>query len=298
MCGRGSATSPSSGSARLMFATGRSNWPPRLAASRCWHAVPSCIASYSSLRMRARFKATRSARRSHPSAASTPSSCSGETKRRAYTPRRSWPAPRSHPAVLVGSRPHVSRHGAAIRRAGRSTLPASPSRSARSRPPGRRRALPGRRPVRQRLQAPPQERRRHPGAAPRSNGDRVHPSAAPPNSDPDLLVFTGPGGGNGVPVGSRTMLSRYNFRRVYQRAVARAGHDLVAVDPHGPHDLRHTFSTWLEDAGIPARVIDELMGQSGAAARNSRAGVASVRGIATPHPRWPSSWPPRSRSDW
>jgi hypothetical protein len=27
-----------------------------------------------------------------------------------------------------------------------------------------------------------------------------------------------------------------------------------------PHDLRHTFSTWLEDAGIPARVIDELMG--------------------------------------
>jgi integrase len=56
------------------------------------------------------------------------------------------------------------------------------------------------------------------------------------------------------------MLSRYNFRRVYQRAVARAGHDLVGVDPHGPHDLRHTFSTWLEDAGIPARVIDELMG--------------------------------------
>jgi integrase len=56
------------------------------------------------------------------------------------------------------------------------------------------------------------------------------------------------------------MLSRYNFRRVYQHAVARAGDDLVAVDPHGPHDLRHTFSTWLEDAGIPARVIDELMG--------------------------------------
>jgi Phage integrase family len=28
----------------------------------------------------------------------------------------------------------------------------------------------------------------------------------------------------------------------------------------GPNDFRHTFSTWLEDAGIPARVIDELMG--------------------------------------
>jgi integrase len=82
----------------------------------------------------------------------------------------------------------------------------------------------------------------------------------PPDAHPEVLVFTGPGGGNGVPAGSRTMLSRYNLRRVYQRAVARAGHDLAAVDPHGPHDLRHTFSTWLEDAGIPARVIDELMG--------------------------------------
>ena len=61
----------------------------------------------------------------------------------------------------------------------------------------------------------------------------------PPDGDPDLLVFTGPGGGNGVPVGAPTMLSRYNFRRVYQRAVARAGHDLVGIDPHGPHDLRH-----------------------------------------------------------
>jgi integrase len=29
---------------------------------------------------------------------------------------------------------------------------------------------------------------------------------------------------------------------------------------HGPHDLRHTLATWLEDAGIPDRVIDEMMG--------------------------------------
>ena len=35
---------------------------------------------------------------------------------------------------------------------------------------------------------------------------------------------------------------------------------LEAVDLHGAHDFRHTFATWLEDTGIPARVIDELMG--------------------------------------
>jgi integrase len=32
--------------------------------------------------------------------------------------------------------------------------------------------------------------------------------------------------------------------------------------PARPSDLRHTFATWLEDDGIPARVIDELMGHA------------------------------------
>jgi len=166
----------------------------------------------------------------------------------------------------------------------------------------------------------------------------------PPGSDPDALVFTGPGGGSGqrggpgVPRGTRTVLSRSNFRRTYHGALAKladpaaqlrptakralqalrdggpqrvdqlaarlaanshrpirpatlaialgelhaAGlavvddqdrldgcwsvlpatrHPLLeVVDLHGTHDFRHTFSTWLEDAGIPARVIDELMG--------------------------------------
>jgi integrase len=35
---------------------------------------------------------------------------------------------------------------------------------------------------------------------------------------------------------------------------------LEVVDLRGAHDFRHSFATWLEDAGIPARVIDELMG--------------------------------------
>jgi integrase len=40
--------------------------------------------------------------------------------------------------------------------------------------------------------------------------------------------------------------------------VARA--ELPELDPHGLHDLRHTFATWLEDGAVPVRVIDELMG--------------------------------------
>jgi integrase len=80
----------------------------------------------------------------------------------------------------------------------------------------------------------------------------------PPSADPDALVFTGPGGGNHVAAGARTVLSRHGVRRMYQTAVSRA--DLGHLDLRGPHDFRHTFSTWLEDAGIPARVVDELMG--------------------------------------
>jgi hypothetical protein len=30
-----------------------------------------------------------------------------------------------------------------------------------------------------------------------------------------------------------------------------SGSALANLELHGPHDLRHTFATWLEDAGIP-----------------------------------------------
>ena len=54
---------------------------------------------------------------------------------------------------------------------------------------------------------------------------------------------------------------------------------LAAVDLHGAHDFRHTYSTWLEDAGIPARVIDELMGHAG----GHRGGEGSAIGLRYRH---------------
>jgi integrase len=79
---------------------------------------------------------------------------------------------------------------------------------------------------------------------------------------PEDLVLPGPGGSNGIPRGARAPLSTNNLRRVYKAAVDAASADLAHLDLRGPHDLRHTFATWLEDAGVPSRVIDELMGHA------------------------------------
>jgi integrase len=67
------------------------------------------------------------------------------------------------------------------------------------------------------------------------------------------------GGSNGIPRGARTPLSIHNLRRVYQAGVAAAGEDLATWTC----TARTTCATWLEDAGIPSRVIDELMGHAG-----------------------------------
>jgi integrase len=48
------------------------------------------------------------------------------------------------------------------------------------------------------------------------------------------------------------------------------------LDLRGPHDLRHTFATWLEEAAIPSRVIDELMGH--ASGRRDRGAGGSPMG--------------------
>jgi integrase len=84
--------------------------------------------------------------------------------------------------------------------------------------------------------------------------------------------------------------TRYVLRHGYLRAVRHAtrGRYLVGLDLRGPHDLRHTFATWLEDDGIPTRVIDELMGH--AATRRpswaSERGARWARSNGTRPPRW------------
>jgi integrase len=103
----------------------------------------------------------------------------------------------------------------------------------------------------------------------------------PPGDDPQALVFTGPGGGYHAKAGARTVLSAGNFRRLYQRAAARA-EGLGHLDLRGPHDLRHTFATWLEDAGIPARVIDELMGHAGGRRAEHGSAIGRVYRETTP----------------
>ena len=87
---------------------------------------------------------------------------------------------------------------------------------------------------------------------------------------------------------ARAPLSTNNLWRVYKAAVAAAGSDLDHLDLRGPHDLRHTFATWLEDAAIPSRVIDELMGHSGG--RRDR-GAAAAQWIASTGRRPRRCWP-------
>jgi integrase len=49
---------------------------------------------------------------------------------------------------------------------------------------------------------------------------------------------------------------------------------LETVDLRGAHDFRHTFATWLEDAGVPARVIDEVMGHEATSRTGQQRGSA------------------------
>jgi integrase len=81
-----------------------------------------------------------------------------------------------------------------------------------------------------------------------------------------------------VPLAPWVVEARWTLRPVAQYPL------LEPVDLHGAHDFRHTFSTWLEDAGIPARVIDELMGHqpSGRSGRHQASAIGAPYRHTTP----------------
>jgi integrase len=300
-CARFLSTGPSTESARPTSAAGRPNWPPPPATPPCSNAARCCCAS---------------------------------SRRRALTPEEAgqllarfplfwW----DHVLTLLGTGLRFGELAGLRRR--RVRLDRTP-------------------PVVQVVDIRYQAGRFGSGFKPRPKSDagiREIPLAPevvaairrqlPPGTDPEELVFTGPGGGV-VARGTRTVLSRHNFRRTYHSALTKladpatqlrptaarvlktlrtdgpqTANELVSalarqgrairpatvetaldelaasglaapdgtgparrwstlapsgdplldkVDLRGAHDLRHSFATWLEDAGIPARVIDELMG--------------------------------------
>jgi hypothetical protein len=111
----------------------------------------------------------------------------------------------------------------------------------------------------------------------------------PPGSDPDDLVFTGPGGGGpGVPPGTRLLLSRHNLHRTYQGALAKLADPATALRPTARRIL-----LILRDRG-PQR-LDQLATRLTAAGRRpirpaTSAGARSALTTGTP----PSRWPPGS----
>ena len=105
----------------------------------------------------------------------------------------------------------------------------------------------------------------------------------PPGSDPSSLVFTGPGGGPGrpggagVPKGARTVLSRHNFHRTYQAALAKL------TDPTG--ELRPTA----------ARVLKALRTggpQTPTSSPPHSPSTAGPSGQPRSRSPWASCWPP------
>ena len=181
-----------------------------------------------------------------PKRRADPSSCWGRPSA-APTRRRSRPTTRLHALswwddVLVFL-------GTGLRFGELAGCAAAGSAStSRARAPGRRGALPG---GSQSVAASKaaQERRRHPGApAPRWSWSRSA-EQLPPEADPGCLSSPAGWRQRGPPARGRCCRGTASAAST-ERAVA-APAMTCCGRPHGPDDLRHTFSTWLEDAGIP-----------------------------------------------
>jgi hypothetical protein len=178
MCSPGSATSRSSGSAWPTFAVGKPTSPAAPATPPSCNAGRWSCGSCSSPWTKTPSTAIPSARCPRPGVAPIPIR-SWTRPSAGPSPRRGWSPAGPVPAVLVGPRALSARHRAAVRRAGGAT-PAAASTSTASCPCSRSSIPVSGRPVRQRLQAPAQERRRHPRASPgpAGGGGRPPPAAA------------------------------------------------------------------------------------------------------------------------
>jgi hypothetical protein len=89
-------------------------------------------------------------------------------------------------------------------------------------------------------------------------------------------VFTGPGGGNRAPVGTRTALSRDNLRRAYHAALvrvadpaARLGYTprrvLRALSEAGPGQTPESLRTRIPGVTPTARTVRDALGELEAA---------------------------------
>jgi integrase len=124
----------------------------------------------------------------------------------------------------------------------------------------------------------------------------------PDGCPPSTLVFAGPGGGNGIPAGTRTPLTRDNLRRAYHTAVARVT-DPAATLAYTPRRVLRA----LREAGpnqTSEAIRDRLPGRRptlgtvhDALWQLETAGLVARH--ATDHgepPRWSATDPPRDDS--
>jgi len=114
----------------------------------------------------------------------------------------------------------------------------------------------------------------------------------PPGTDPEDLVFTGPGGGV-VARGTRTVLSRHNFRRTYHSAIAKLADPATQLRPTAARVLKTLRATGPQTAN---ELVSALARQGRAirpATVQTALGELAERGLAAADGRGPARrWSP------